>query len=292
MLRRIARLLRIGEPVTGDSLLIASGASVPSDGTRGYATGCLFLHTDGGEGTAVYVNEGTATICDFNALASLTAAQEALLGAVAGTITASKAVIVDSNKDASTFRNLTATNVKAGASGTAGTVDVFPTTAAKGKLQIAVTDQVGDTTVELTVAAMAAARQISLPDPLAAADILLGKQAAVARTATVDGLTTGTIADAGKLQFVTVTAGGDANSIIVLPTPTPGTIVILAVAATGYELRTSNPATIGINGGTGASAESAIPANTLAVLFCESATSWKGLQLGSDGTLAKVEVAA
>lgn len=27
-------------------------------------------------------------------------------------------------------------------------------------------------------------------------------------------------------------------------------------------------------------------------LICETATSWKGLQLGSDGTLAKVEVAA
>ena len=115
--------------------------------------------------------------------------------------------------------------------------------------------------------------------------------AAIARTATADGLTTGTIASGPALQFITVTSS-DANHIVVLPTPTPGVIVVLHVAATGYELRTSTPASIGINGGTGASAESAIGANTTVLMICATATSWKGLQLGSDGTLAKVEVAA
>lgn len=115
---------------------------------------------------------------------------------------------------------------------------------------------------------------------------------AIARTATAAGTTTGTIADGPMLQFITVTSA-DANHIVILPTPTPGSIVILGgQGATGYELRTSDPATIGINGGTGASAESAIGVNTLVLMICESATSWKGLQLGSDGTLAKVEVAA
>lgn len=114
----------------------------------------------------------------------------------------------------------------------------------------------------------------------------------VARTATALGDGTGLIADAGLIQFVAVTAGGDANAIITLPTPTPGTIVILHVAATGYELRSSAPATVAINGGAEADAESAIGANTTVVMICASATSWKGLQLGSDGTLAKVQVAA
>lgn len=115
---------------------------------------------------------------------------------------------------------------------------------------------------------------------------------AVARTASADGTGTGLIADAGMVQFVTVTAGGDANSIIVLPTPTPGTIVILHVGATGYELRTSAPATVAINGGAEADAESAIAANTTVVMICASATSWKGFQMGSDGTLAQVAAAA
>lgn len=48
--------------------IIAHGTTVPTDATSGYGTGCLFLHTDGSAGTAVYVNEGSATSCDFNAL--------------------------------------------------------------------------------------------------------------------------------------------------------------------------------------------------------------------------------
>lgn len=115
--------------------------------------------------------------------------------------------------------------------------------------------------------------------------------ASVTRTATSDGLTTGTIADAGLIQFVAVTSANAAH-IVVLPTPTPGSIVILAVGANGCELRSSAPATVAINGGTGASAESALAANSLALLICQSATSWKGLQLASDGTLAQVEAAA
>jgi hypothetical protein len=112
------------------------------------------------------------------------------------------------------------------------------------------------------------------------------------RTATDTGATTGTIADSGMLQFITPDWDSDADHILVLPTPTPGTIVIIAGAATGGELRSSAPATVAINGGTGASAESAIGANTMVIAICESATSWKALQIGSDGTLAQVEAAA
>jgi hypothetical protein len=181
-------------------------------------------------------------------------------------------------------------NLDVGSSGDAGTIDIFPATAAKGKARISVTDQTGDTLVGIVVGAMAAARTITVPDPLAAADFLLGKQAAVARTATASGATTGTIADAGLLQFVAVTAS-DANHIIILPTPTPGTIVILGVGANGYELRSSAPATVAIGGGTGASAESAIPANSLAILVCVSATAWLGLTIVA-ATVAGVEAAA
>lgn len=209
----------------------------------------------------------------------------------AGVVEAEKLLSPDASLDLADFRNLSGTNLKAGKDAVAGTVTVFPTTTAKGKAVLSCTDQAGDTQVSLVVGAMAAARTLTVPDPLAAAQFLLGMQAAVARTATADGSTTGTIAAAGKIQSITVTSD-DANKIIILPTPTPGTIVILYVGATGFELRSSTPASIAINGGTGANAESAIPANTTAVMYCESATSWKGFQMGSDGTLAKVEVAA
>ena len=111
-----------------------------------------------------------------------------------------------------------------------------------------------------------------------------------ARTATPDGSGTGTIAAAGMLQFVTVTSA-DANHIVVLPTPTPGTIVILRNGATGYELRSSAPATVAINGGTGASAESAIAANTMVIAVCTSATTWQAIGIAG-ATLAGVEAAA
>lgn len=57
----------IGAPNKGGKIL-AWGDTVPTDEATGYATGCLFLHTDGGDGTSLYVNEGDASSCDFNAV--------------------------------------------------------------------------------------------------------------------------------------------------------------------------------------------------------------------------------
>ena len=184
------------------------------------------------------------------------------------------------------------TNLDAGASGTAGSIDIFPTTASKGKIALTATASAGDTTTSITNASQAAARTYTIPDALASAQFILGVQGTTARTATADGLTTGTIADAGKLQFIIVTSA-DANHIVVLPTPTPGTIVILHNGATGYELRSNSPTTVLINGGTGGAAvESAIPANSTCVMFCVTATAWKGFFMDADSDLAKVEAAA
>lgn len=69
MIARVCDLIRMTEPdpqVTG--LLLAHGKTVPADGTAGYETGCLFQHIDGGNGTALYVNEGTVTSCNFDAV--------------------------------------------------------------------------------------------------------------------------------------------------------------------------------------------------------------------------------
>lgn len=115
---------------------------------------------------------------------SLTGEETGLFdGVTAGTVTASKAVVVDANKDIGDFRNVDCVNLDAGASGTAGSVDVFPSTASKGKLAITCTDQTGDTTVSLVAGAMAAARTITLRDPGAAASILTTTDATAAATA-------------------------------------------------------------------------------------------------------------
>ncbi len=76
-----------------------------------------------------------------------------------------------------------AVNVDAGSSGVAGSVDIFPTTAASGKLAITCTDQTGDTTVSLVAGAMGAARTITLRDPGAAASILTTTDSTAAATA-------------------------------------------------------------------------------------------------------------
>ena len=110
-----------------------------------------------------------------------------------------------------------------------------------------------------------------------------------AKTATTDGTGTGAIA-AGE-SWITVANGGDVNNIITLPPAVAGTQVTLFGTA-AYELRTTAPATIAINGGSGANAESAIPANTIVHMSCQSATTWKGFQQAVGGTLALVEVAA
>ena len=282
-------------PTAGTAVVTQSVAGVTATG-RGAPAGTLYTRTTTG---VRYANTGTALAPTWTAQAD-TLGTSYLAAVTPGTVAASKAAIVDANKDISSFRNLTAvsviaptvtaTNVDAGASGAAGTVDVFPTTASKGKLAISVTDQAGDTTVGLVIGAMAAARTITLADPLAAADILTGKMAAVARTATVAGATTGTIADAGLLQFVAVTSAAATDQII-LPTPTPGRIVILYVGANGFKLKSSAPASVAINGGTGAAAVSAIGANMMAVAICTSATSWHGFTITA-ATLAAIPAAA
>uniref|UniRef100_A0A6H1ZDX9 Uncharacterized protein n=1 Tax=viral metagenome TaxID=1070528 RepID=A0A6H1ZDX9_9ZZZZ len=94
-------------------------------------------------------------------------------GVTAGTVTATKAVVVDANKDIGDFRNLDAVNIDAGASGAAGTVDVFPTTASKGKVSITAADSAGDTTTTIVNASQAGARTYTIPDAGASASFVM-----------------------------------------------------------------------------------------------------------------------
>lgn len=119
-------------------------------------------------GGKLIVGSSTLTVTEL-------AAQD---GITAGTVTASKGVIVDSNKDIGDFRNLDAVNIDAGASATAGSVDVFPTTAAKGKIAIVAADSAGDTTTTITNASQAGARTYTIPDAGASASYVMTEGAA------------------------------------------------------------------------------------------------------------------
>lgn len=54
----------------GDNhIMWATGTDVPSDGTSGYAKGCLFIDTNVGAGTTgLYVNVGTTSSSNFDAV--------------------------------------------------------------------------------------------------------------------------------------------------------------------------------------------------------------------------------
>jgi len=71
MISRLSKLMRMTQPHPSNTgLLWGHGDTVPTNGDKEYATGCLWLHTDGGAGDALYVNEGTNTSCDFNIVES------------------------------------------------------------------------------------------------------------------------------------------------------------------------------------------------------------------------------
>lgn len=108
--------------------------------------------------------------------------------------------------------------------------------------------------------------------------------------ATAAGATTGTI-PAGA-TFVTTTASASADHIIILPAPVIGQWLYIAGNSRGYELRSSAPATIAINGGAGENAESAVGANVDVLAVCTSATTWKAWTIAAIGTLAALEAAA
>lgn len=102
------------------------------------------------------------------------------------------------------YTTLTATDIDLGASGTAGTVDVFPTTASKGKLRLAATDSTGNGTTTITNADQAAARTYTVPDAGASAGFVMTEG-----TQTVNGSKTysGTVAQKTATNVGTVTTG-------------------------------------------------------------------------------------
>jgi hypothetical protein len=169
-----------------------------------------------------------------------TAAEVNVLGGVtAGTVLASGGVVVDSNKDIASFRNVTGVNYDAGASGTAGTLDVFPTTAAKGKNAFTATDNTGNTINTITNAAQATTRTFTIPDPGASANFsMMAIQAGSA-----DGAIT------IKDGFVPLTKAGVAAMTLAAPTATTDDGKILRIVATTANAHTVTQASDGFNGG-------------------------------------------
>ena len=131
----------------------------------------------------------------------------------------------------------------------------------------------------------------SLSTNAGTAELIGSENLVTTATATSGGLTTGTLTDLGK-DFTVVVTSANAAHIIILPAPVVGRkITLINASATAYELRSTDPTTIAIGGGTGADAESAIPASSVATVICRSATAWLGWTIAA-ATLAAIEAAA
>ena len=153
--------------------------------------------------------DGTTTemsVAELAALNDLGATDLAKIdGITNGTAAANKAVVLGASKEIATITTATittvnATSIDAGASGTAGTVDVFPATASKGKIALVAADSAGDTTTTITNASQAGAVTYTIPDAGGAANFVLSSGTSTVTTATsaelnyVDVATLGTLA--------------------------------------------------------------------------------------------------
>ena len=178
----------------------------------------------------------------------LSGAELAVLDVTAGAVTASKAVVADSNKDAGDFRNLDAVNIDAGADAVAGTVDVFPATTASGKIIIQAANSAGAFNTTITNASMAASRTVTIPDPGGAASFVMTEGAQ-----TVNGIKTMASAniithaptglkvqDSNASHLVTI-APGDESADRTLSIPVLGgadTVMTLGTAQTVSGIKT------------------------------------------------------
>jgi len=140
MLQRVSALLRMQAPdQSASGLLFASGITVPTDGTAGYATSCIFQHTDGGAGTSFYINEGSVTSCSF------AAAELNTLDISAKTVTVAEAAKTTGITAAARLVKIT------GGTGFTGLVLPLPTAAELGMVKQITLDTISSSTVAMTI---------------------------------------------------------------------------------------------------------------------------------------------
>ncbi len=110
------------------------------------------------------------------------------------------------------------------------------------------------------------------------------------RSATTKGTGSGTINVSDGL-YVTVSSTSP-NKIVTLPDPMVGLQLVIHNERDAYELRSTSPETISINGGRGIKAGSDIPRGSTVYLTCVTLTKWRAFALDGDGEISTVPPAA
>ena len=138
----------------------------------GAATVLLFASLLGAQARDKSRNPGDLyKILDLTDMGTAAATDEFVTVQAASATTAKKISLAEIRSFAAAAAN--ATDIDAGASGTAGSVDIFPATASKGKIALTAADSAGDTTTTLVNASQAAARTYTIPDAGANANFAL-----------------------------------------------------------------------------------------------------------------------
>ena len=131
------------------------------------------------------------------------------------------------------------TDIDAGASGTAGTIDIFPTTAGNGKIILRAADAGGAYNLTLINAALAASRQYTYPDAGGDASFVMTEGAQ-----TINGVNNfGALNLHKRTNAITAFAGGGQSSATAL-TSTINSITTCATAGDSVKLPTATAGSI------------------------------------------------
>lgn len=177
-----------------------------------------------------------------------------------------------------------ATDIDCGASGTAGSLDVFPATSSTGKLHLLAASNAGNTTTTITNASQATTRSYTIPDAGADANFIMSKGATfgtmfkIPINSPVAGAGT-TIADAAPvLTGFTVITGANGTVGWILPVTTGGDIVILKGTTAG--VAKIWPQSGGVINALSSSAAMSLTSGAVpAILISTSSTQWYTLPL-------------
>lgn len=265
-----------GSVYTADASAVISGISAGTDIRDLLTAGCIFL---GANGTGINKLDGTTApgVDDDTTL-------NFAVGSIWIDVTGNAGYFcTDATEGAAVWTGFpSSTTVVAGGSGTAGHVDIYPTTASKGKTRYNAVDNTNNDTLTIQNAEMGQATTLTIPDPDAsAANYMLSPLTRA--TNAITAFATGGQASAVALTsiFNTITVCATAADSVKLPAATAGTF--LAVSNGGAAYANVFPVTSDIINELAANAPISLPTGQTIYFSCTVAGTWKATPIRAAG---------